>query len=178
MIDKLTTLPKFLNRQASKEPIMPSQITPTTAPQPVESAVAKASELGDAVAGLIADRKRLTEEVAFLTRHNESLTDKLSRCEQERDFYIHRSRYFENFATGIVVNFDTIQLVIENVRKKAHESKLIVPGQETHPRDLDEPVEMPHSDVMPEAPSAEEVRLRDEDYDRMLADIDKRDRRS
>jgi hypothetical protein len=110
----MSMIPNFINR---KEPTMPDLPTTTPHSDPVEAANA----LGNHVAALIAERDKLREELRLARMHNETLIATLDRAERDRDHYQGKAQYFERFSMGVVTNFNTIRMIVDDTQRKANE---------------------------------------------------------
>jgi hypothetical protein len=122
----MSMIPNFINR---KEPTMPDLPTTTPHSDPVEAANA----LGNHVAALIAERDKLREELRLARMHNETLIATLDRAERDRDHYQGKAQYFERFSMGVVTNFNTIRMIVDDTQRKANEFATPKQPQEAPP---------------------------------------------
>lgn len=108
------SIPSFMK----KDPPMTTPAAPSLTPMsPVEAANA----LGNTVAQLIAERDHLREELRLSRLHNETLAATLDRAERDRDHYEGKAKYFERFSMGVVTNFNTIRMIVDDTQRKANE---------------------------------------------------------
>lgn len=152
-------IPTFLRRGQNGDPGEPQpqpNVTPLPAVALRADPITRANEMGDMVASLIQERDQLREDRDFLKRHNESLSDQLTRCERERDYYIQRSRQMEYFNALVRANFHTIRTVMDSVQaaaEKAGLENISVPTPNEAPPSGEEIQEQPATEktVLPEA---------------------------